>query len=279
MRQRAAAVLALVVGIAHIPTASAQTVQSGAASLPDAESVSNDDANAANNPLTPKATVYIQNYFIPDITDADGRSANQALLRGVMPSDAFGLPQLLRFKLSAETVPVFPTGSDSGLGDLTLYDLFLLPYKPVNIGIGPLLVAPTATQENTGDGKWQAGLAAIVALTNSTGLLSGLVTYQHSFAGDDSRPPVEVVTAQPIITRNIGAGFYLRSSGIWSFNLEDQTKVIPVGLGLGRIWTFGQGNTINAYVEPQYSVLHSGAGVAIWQVYAGVNVQFALGPD
>ena len=58
------------------------------------------------------------------------------------------------------------------------------------------------------------------------------------------------------------------------FNLEDQTKVIPVGLGLGRIWTFGQGNNINAYVEPQYSVLHDGAGVAIWQVYAGVNVQF-----
>jgi DNA end-binding protein Ku len=31
----------------------------------------------------------------------------------------------------------------------------------------------------TGDGKWQAGLAAIVALTNSTGLLSGQVTYQR----------------------------------------------------------------------------------------------------
>ena len=177
-----------------------------------------------------------------------------------------------------ETVPTVPSGGDTGLGDLTLYDLFLLPYKPVNIGIGPLLVAPTATQTNTGDGKWQAGLAAIVAVTNSAGLLSGLVTYQHSFAGDDSRPPVEIVTAQPIITRNIGAGFYLRSSGIWSFNLEDQTKVIPVGFGIGRIWTFGDGDNINAYVEPQYSVLHSGAGVAIWQVFAGVNVQFALGP-
>ena len=274
MRQCAAAVLAFVVGIAHTYTASAQTAQSGPIGQPSAASVSDDAANAANNPLTPKVTVYIQNYFIPAITDADGRSANQTLLRTVMPSDAFGLPQLLRLKLSAETVPVFPTGSDAGLGDLTLYDLFLLPYKPVNIGIGPLLVAPTATQENTGDGKWQAGLAAIVALTNSAGLLSGLVTYQHSFAGDANRPRVEIVTAQPIITRNIGAGFYLRSSGIWSFNLEDQTKVIPVGLGLGRIWTFGQGNNINAYVEPQYSVLHDGAGVAIWQVYAGVNVQF-----
>jgi hypothetical protein len=277
MRHRAAVgVVALVVWFACGAFASAQS--SSATQTPVAPPTDN-DVNSANNPLTPKATVYIQNYFIPDITDAEGRSANQSLLRGVLPSDSFGLPQLLRFKLSVETVPTFPTDSDAGLGDLTLYDLFVLPIKSVQIAVGPLLVAPTATQQNTGAGKWQAGLASIVAEPVSWGLLSGIVTYQHSFAGDDSRPPVEIITAQPIITRNIGAGFYLRTSGTWTFNLENQTTVIPIGLGIGRIWTFGSGDNVNAYVEPQYSVIHSGAGVALWQVFAGVNFQFALGPE
>jgi len=134
MRQCAAAALAFVVGFVYGPGASAQTAPANQSGTP---SVANDDVNTANNPPTPKATVYIQNYFIPDITDAESRSANQFLLRGVIPSDAFREPQLLWFKLSTETVPAFPTGADTGLGDLTLYDLFLLPTKAVNIGIGP----------------------------------------------------------------------------------------------------------------------------------------------
>jgi hypothetical protein len=235
------------------------------------------DANASNNPLTPKATVYIQNYFIPDLNEVPGRSANQFLLRGVLPSDAFELPQLLRFKITSETVPTFPSGSDTGLGDLELYDLFIIPTRIATLGVGPLLVAPTATKEDTGAGKWQAGAAAIISAPQSWGLLSGLATYQHSFAGEASRPMAEVITAQPIVTYNIVDGFYLRSSGTWSFNLGNHTTVIPIGLGCGRIWTFGEGNNINAFVEPQYSVIRSGAGVATWQIYAGINLQFALG--
>jgi hypothetical protein len=37
------------------------------------------------------------------------------------------------------------------------------------------------------------------------------------------------------------------------------------------------GITINAFVEPQYSVIHSGVGVPVWQVFAGINFQFAIG--
>ncbi len=47
--------------------------------------------------------------------------------------------------------------------------------------------------------------------------------------------------------------------------------------GAGKVWTFGHGNTVNAFAEPQYSVIHSGVGVPIWQVFAGINLQFAIG--
>ena len=109
------------------------------------------------------------------------------------------------------------------------------------------------------------------------GLLAGLVTYQHSFAGDDSRPTAQIITAQPIVTYNLPDGFYLRSSGTWTFDLGNHTSVIPVGFGAGKVWSFGNGNTINAFLEPQYSVIHSGVGVPVWQFFAGVNLQFAIG--
>ncbi len=39
----------------------------------------------------------------------------------------FGLPQLLRFTLPIATSPDVPSGYVSGLGDLTLMDIFILP--------------------------------------------------------------------------------------------------------------------------------------------------------
>lgn len=103
------------------------------------------------------------------------------------------------------------------------------------------------------------------------GLLAGLVTYRHSFAGDDSRPTAQVITAQPIVTYNLPDGFYLRSSGTWTFDLGNHTLGDPVGLGAGKVWTFGRGNTVNAFVEPQYSVIHSGVGLPVWQTSPGIS--------
>lgn len=237
-----------------------------------------DSVNEANNPLTPKITVNLHDYFVPSLNRLDGRAANQTLLRGLVPAEAFGLPQLVRFTLPvAVTNPTFPSGTTTALGDLTLFDLFVLPTKPLILAAGPLLVAPTATSRDTGAGRWQAGAAAVAVAPQKWGIAAALVTYQHSFAGSEGRNRVQLITAQPIATYNLPSGFYLRSSGVWNFDLENHTTVIPVGLGLGKVWTFGHGNTINLFAEPQYSVIRSGVGVPKWQIFAGVNLQIALG--
>lgn len=235
------------------------------------------DVNAANNPLTPKITINLQDYFAPSLNRLGDRQANQGLLRGLVPSDAFGVPQLIRFTLPVATSPTFPTGSDTGLGDLTLFDLVVIPTQSVVFGVGPLLVAPTATSRNTGAGQWQAGAAGVAVAPQSWGLLAGLVTYQHAFAGDYSRPNTQLITAQPIVTYNLPKGFYLRSTGVTTIDLANHTTTVPVGFGAGKVWSFANGNTINAFIEPQYSVIHSGAGVPVWQIFAGINFQFALG--
>jgi hypothetical protein len=64
--------------------------------------------------MTPKITVNIRNYFLPSLNRLSGRSENQASLRGLLPSDAFGIPQLIRFTLPLATSPTLPRAGRRG---------------------------------------------------------------------------------------------------------------------------------------------------------------------
>jgi hypothetical protein len=243
----------------------------------DAAAQEHEDVNAANNPLTPKITLNLHNYFIPSFADTPGDPhANQFLLRGLIPSDMFGLPQLLRFTLPIATSPDVPSGYVTGLGDLTLMDIFILPkHGDVTFGAGPLVVLPTATDESLGAGKWQVGAAGVVVAPQSWGLLAGLATYQTSFAGQSDRPDVNLFTFQPIINVNLQDGWYIRSSATWNFNLESGDAYIPVGLGVGKVFQLDKGVTMNAFIEPQYTVWNEGSAPR-WQIFAGMNFQFPI---
>jgi len=250
-----------------------------APALPAFAQGTHDSVNDANNPLTPKITINFQDYFIPSFIDTPGDShANQFLLRGLVPSDLFGMPQLFRFTLPIATSPDVPSGYVTGLGDLTLMDIFILPKQgDVTFGAGPLIVLPTATDDSLGSGKWQIGAAGIVVAPQDWGLLAGLGTYQTSFAGSDSREDVSVATFQPIVNVNLSEGWYLRSSATWNFDLENGRSYIPIGAGIGKVFQLEKGITMNAFVEPQYTVWHDGAGAPRWQIFAGLNFQFPVG--
>lgn len=236
-----------------------------------------EDINAANNPLTPKITINFQDYFIPSFRDTPGDPhANQFLLRGLIPSDMWDLPQLLRFTLPIATSPDVPAGYVTGLGDLTLMDIFILSKKDdVTIGAGPLLVLPTATDVSLGSGKWQIGTAVIGVAPQHWGLMAGLLTYQTSFAGADSRDDVNLFTFQPIVNVNLKEGWYLRSSATWNFDLQSGNHYLPVGLGVGKVFRLDKGITMNAFVEPQYTVWNEGSAPR-WQIFAGLNFQFPI---
>lgn len=236
-----------------------------------------EDVNVANNPLTPKITLNLQNYHAPDIVGLDDRYANQLLLRGLVPADFFGQPQLFRFTLPVATAPAFPSGYETGLGDLTLLDILLFPGRQVSFGFGPLLVLPTATDDSLGSGTWQAGAAGVVVAPQPWGLVGALATYQTSLAGRDEREDVSLATFQPIVNLNLKDGWYLRSSATASFDLENDGYFVPVGLGVGKVFKVSDKTTLNAYVEPQYTVLNEGYGNPRWQVLAGANLQFAIG--
>jgi hypothetical protein len=150
------------------------------------------------------------------------------------------------------SAPIGTSESASGLGDLNVFNAFLLTKDGARtqIGVGPLLVAPTATADALGAGKWQGGAAVVVMVTPSpTVLIGSLVTYQRSFAGESDRPDTSVLAAQPVVILQFGAGFYARSSAVAVFDLENDTYSVPFGVGAGKVMRAGK-SVLNIFVEP-----------------------------
>lgn len=232
----------------------------------------NNPQNDANNPLAPKAALQFQDYFQPVLNGQTGSGANQGILRGVLPHEELGLPQLARASLPAVSTAYGPDGSITGLGDLTVFDVPVFVIDKVKVGAGPLVVVPTSTSPALGTGKWQAGGQTIFNAPHDWGLTAGFVSYQQSFDG-----AAQTITAQPLLFYNLDDGYYLRSSGIASFDLVHHTSVVPVGLGFERAIPLPDGRVLNAFVEPQYSAVRSGVGVPAFQVFFGFNIQFPPG--
>jgi hypothetical protein len=232
--------------------------------------------NDANNPLTPTVTANLQDQWAPQLYDSDN-STNALLLRGVLPHLFGGVPQILRATLPIATAPsTSGSGNTTGLGDLNLFDLALFKEQGLVLGIGPQLTLPTASDQALGTGKWQAGLAAVAIAPQAWGLLGGLVTWQHSFAGESDRPTQNNLTVQPFFIYNLPQGVYLRSTAIWTFDLARNNYVIPIGAGVGKVFAQSDGTTINVFAEPQWTVIHHGAGQPKFQLFAGVNFQFPV---
>ena len=234
-----------------------------------------DDANKSNNPLNLAASFNVQNYYTPRLYGSNAHT-NDFLLRPTIPlapGSLVGVPQIVRGTVPISTRPRADGSYETGLGDIKLFDIFLLRQSGMQLGVGPLLTIPTATDPSLGTGKWQAGLAGVAVHATRERLLGMLLQWQHSFAGQSSRPTVQSLTAQPFVIANLPEGWYLRSTGIWTFDLQRDTFYIPVGLGAGKAWK--EGTTIfNAFVEPQYTVAHHGTGVPQWTVFAGLNMTF-----
>lgn len=229
------------------------------------------DANRANNPLAILPALQVQTYYQPSFRPSSGVSGViQPILRTIQPFKGFGGTNLLRVSLPGPTAAWGPDGHATGLGDLTLFSVRVFPIRPnAGIGIGPLLVAPTASADSLGSRQWQVGAQGTLSAHFPWGLLAALVSYQQSFDGQTN-----ALTIQPFVFRNIGDGFYLRSSAITSLNVRSGDGVIPVGLGLGRVTRLTSGNLLNVYVEPQLSLLARGDAQPTFQLFAGFNLQF-----
>jgi len=242
----------------------------GAASQSAADEPSAEELAKANNPLADTKAFNIQDYYIPELYDLDNAVANTFWMRLAIPTG----PVLWRASLPLKTVPTMPT-STGGVGDFELFAAYLAVNKPTfTFGVGPQLVMPTASKDELGTGKWQLGVAAIAFASSSPKVqVGGLVIWQTSIGGDDERNDVSILATQPFGFWQLGGGKYLRTAPIWFFDLESGHYSIPFGFGVGQVVKVGE-TVFNIFIEPQFTVLHYGAGQPAFQVYTALNMQF-----
>jgi hypothetical protein len=244
---------------------------------PAAEQPAADDVAQANNPLANYTAFNLHNYYIGEFTDTGGKSGDQFWMRYARPFSIAQTKWLMRASLPVNSFPVAPAFErETGVGDFNVFAAYLIDTgnPTMTVGVGPQLTAPTASKDTLGSGQWSAGLVHTLFDFSSKKFQWGyLVSWQHSFAGDDSRPTVNLAAFQPFLFGQLGGGTYLRSSAVMSWDLDKHTYSVPLGFGIGQVIPT-QSVVYNVFAEPQWSVTDKGAMWPRWQVFMGLNMQF-----
>jgi hypothetical protein len=237
---------------------------------PKPSGLSEDELKKANDPMANTKAFNVHNYIVSSLYGMPDASANQLIFRYAQP---FG-NVLVRASMPIVVSAPANDSPTSGLGDLNIFAIYSKTTSAGNkFGIGPSITAPTGTND-LGAGKWQIGISALAFIAKSHQLQWGsLLQWQTSFAGDDDRPDVNLLIPQVFGIWQIGGGTYLRSTGIWSFNLETGDYNVPIGLGVGKIVKVNK-IVFNIFAEPQFTVLAEGIGQPKFQTFVGFNTQF-----
>ena len=155
-------------------------------------------------------------------------------------------------------------GRTTGFGDMYYVGLFS-PKKGIKHsngatsvwGVGFDLMAPTASEELLGTGKWGAGPSALYAYLGKKWKVGALVQQYWDFAGDSDRDDVNLTNLQYLYyyslneTTSIGAmpniiANWEQSSGnVWT---------VPVGIGINKTINIGK-VPVRFGIEAHYSVI------------------------
>ena len=109
--------------------------------------------------------------------------------------------------------------------------------------MGPTFIFPTAGSVYTGQGKWQAGPAVVVAYMTQKFIIGAFPQQWWSFAGDASRPDTKQMNVQPIVNFFFKGGWNVGYSGNITADWEAPKSnrwTVPIGIGVGKVVKFGR---------------------------------------
>lgn len=213
-------------------------------------------AKQANDPTTPITQIVIRPVYAPRLPMA-GSGGSVFEVNPAIPFNVKGIDHLV--KLSIPVIGVSPEPERAvGFGDVQIFDLLGFRSSFGSWGVGGTFVAPSATSEFLGEGKWQAGPAVGVIVSKVPHLLAGFVAQNPiSFAGNCDRADVNGMSISPTLTYNFPKGWFLGHSDLdMQFNWRDgDDRLIPVGIQAGRAIRVGT-KGLSISVEAAYSVVH-----------------------
>jgi len=155
-----------------------------------------------------------------------------------------------------------------------LVDLFIASWPNVEAtgfrwGIGPYFVFPTSNSEFTGG--LASGARREIRVSYCSGVEDfGLLQQATSFAYTSRKSaPVTSLTFQPIISYQLGEGWYLKSSdATLTFNLRhNSSTTMPLSAGLGKVWKPASGLSIDTSESGEWT---------LYRQFADQTEQFSL---
>jgi hypothetical protein len=151
-------------------------------------------------------------------------------------------------------------GGNYGMSDTQFIYLASLPPSQVSrAGFGLTLYIPTASSPNLGLGTWGIGPAVGVTHFNRPGgLATGfLLQSLFSFAGPSTRVKQSAVSLQPLVIKQLGAGWSLRSAdAMWTTDFVRGSTIVPVSLGVGKLFPSGA-QAFNVVLADVVTAVHS----------------------
>jgi len=156
----------------------------------------------------------------------------------------------------------------AGLGDSTLTTLLSPNTSNWLLGLGPTLVLPTASTQQTGDGKWQAGPAAVFGYLSKSWLLAVYPQQWWSFAGQSDRSATSKLQLQYFAHYFVGDGWSVGMSPNILVNWEassGQKLTFPVGLGLSKVVNIC-GVSVKFEIQGQYMAIRPDNSGQEWNI-------------
>jgi hypothetical protein len=218
---------------------------------------------AANDPTASLMNIQIQNIYTGDYHNLDDEHGNTVLLRSAIPFKIGEINNIARI-----TLPVITNSpsNESGIGDLVLFDLVAIDESWGRWGFGPVMLLPTASEDELGAEKWAIG-PALGFVASKPGLLWGLFNQNLiTFAGDDNRDNVNVSLVQPILNYALPNKWSIGTSEMnltYDWN-ENAWIALPLGAKLSKMVKLGsiptqlsgsyEYNFQDDYIAPEWSV-------------------------
>ena len=193
---------------------------------------------AASDPTASLMSVQLADWYTARIHGLSGEDANTLVLRSAIPFQTGELNHI--FRVTAPFITDSPF-LDSGLSDITLFDLVVFNQSWGRWGIGPVALIPTGGSQR-GTEQWALGPAVgFVARQNK--MLWGVFNQNlFSYAGDDGRTPVNASVLQPIFNLGLGHGWSVGASEMnITYDWEgDRWSSLPLGGQIAKLVRIGK---------------------------------------
>ena len=170
---------------------------------------------------------------------------------------------------------IFPgAGSQSGIGDL-FQSVFFSPKAPTAggwiWGAGPVILAPTGSDDLLTADKWGAGPTGVVLKQQGPWTYGMLANHVWSFAGDSDRADIDATFMQPFLSYTTPQALSLALNTESTYDWENEQWSVPINATATKVMKIGN-QLVSVGGGVRYWVESSKNDVKGW----GLRLQFTL---